>query len=668
MNAAKLPALVLALVFLLVPHGHALPWRTGGPQGGAIEALSTAPSDPDRLYVGTRRGLFRSDDGGGTWSKVGNRAEDVFLLTADPVDPDTLFIVTADAVYRSDDGGAVWTPLDVPSGVNVSALLIDPRNRETIYIGSRCEPFFKMSTPLWHESAGVFKSTDGGVTWDQSNDGLTGFQQCVEQLAIDPVSPDTLYATPIYSDNGYARSDDGGETWTTVDGRLPGGSVTADPADPSRRYGTTSYGGAAHFLVSGDAGRTWTATEPQLLGDGPLDSYWYGEVTTDPRNGRMFLATDSGAYRSGDGGMTWLPLEGPARDSIRGIELDPSSGALTIGTNNGLFRSAGYPWDQWEELGIPFVATGALEIVQHPSAPTTLFAMGGNRIYRTDDLGRTWTNAGDIIPSTGDRAFIAYDLEVDAAGDLYVMGFSGTGNQLLRLEQETGQWRRLSPPPSPFDHNSVTIRSMTADPRLPGEIYVGQVQEIAHSVDGGETWEHLPIPHSYLEDLAIDPVNSDTIWAATGDGIMKSLDRGRTWSVSRVLDHTSELVPQKIVISRSDPSVVYFFTRFFGPVGRTTNGGESWTTVVVPGDLTDLAISARDPELIFASTLTEGVFRSRNAGDSWEQIGQGLPPGEQFRSIAVDDLDAFIHVGTWSYGAWELPLGGEFRRRPVTRR
>ncbi len=223
----------------------------------------------------------------------------------------------------------------------------------------------------------------------------------------------------------------------------------------------------------------------------------------------------------------------------------------------------------------------------------------------------------------------------------------------------------LSPPPSPFDSYGRTLKFVTADPSTPGEIYVGQVQEIAHSRDGGESWEQLKLPWSYVTALSIDPRNSDVLYAATGIGIMKSANRGRSWSLKKELDQTGELVKTKIVISRSNPSVLYAFTRFFGPIDRSTDGGETWTTVLLGAELTDLAVGARNPDSLFGSTLRDGVFRSSDGGVSWQQIGAGLPEGEQIRSIAVDDGGAFVHAGTWSHGVWEWPLSQ--RRRPVSR-
>lgn len=210
------------------------------------------------------------------------------------------------------------------------------------------------------------------------------------------------------------------------------------------------------------------------------------------------------------------------------------------------------------------------------------------------------------------------------------------------------------------------MECVTADPGSPGEIYVGQVQEIAHSRDGGASWEQLRLPSSFVSALAIDPLDTSVIYAATGNGIMKSTDRGRSWSLKKELDQTREFVKTRIVISRSNPSVLYAFTRFFGPIDRSADGGETWTTVMLDAELTDLAIGARDPELLFGSTLRDGVFRSSTGGESWQQIGEGLPAGEQIRSIAVDDGGVFVHAGTLNHGVWELPLTFQ-RRRPVSR-
>lgn len=642
-----------------------LPWRTGGPSGGFVHSFAAAPSNPQRLYAGTGDGLFRSEDGGSTWARVGGRIEIVFHVAVDPADEKTVFLKTTDSLYKSVDGGEVWAPLSGVPSTNVSEILIDPRDGNTIYVASACDPFFKATSPAWHENAGIYKSIDGGKTWTKASAGLGGFQQCVVSLAIDPASPDTLYATPVYADGGYARSDDGAEFWRTAEGMVPGGGVAVNPADSTKRYGITSHPGTPHYLVSEDSGATWNEVMPRVLGEGPLDAYTYDSLQIDPRMGRLFLGTASGAYRSGDGGRNWLPLESAGRDAVRSLQFNDSTGELTIGTVNGVFRSDSYPWNEWRSLPIDFVATGIVKIVTDPSDTDSLYGMSGNRIFRTRDLGRHWEPVGEILPSIGRQPFRADDLAVDTEGSVYVVGFAGDEDHLLRLDRATGTWSELSPPPSPFDGSGRTLKFVTADPGTPGEIYVGQVQEIAHSRDGGESWEQLKLPSSYVTALSIDPIDSTVIYAATGSGIMKSVDRGRSWSLKRELDPAREFVKTRIVISRSNPSVLYAFTRFFGPIDRSADGGETWTTVLLDAELTDLAVGTRDPDSLFGSTLRDGVFRSSDGGESWKQIGEGLPEGEQIRSIAVDDGGTFVHAGTWSHGVWELPLSQ--RRRPVSR-
>ncbi len=147
------------------------PWRTGGPSGGFVYSVAAAPSNAQRLYAGTGEGLFRSEDGGSTWTRAGGRIEIVFHVAVDPADERTVYLRTTDSLYKSVDGVEVWAPLSVPPSTNVSGVLIDPRDGNTIYMASACDPFFKATSPAWHENAGVFKSTDGGGTWTKASAG-----------------------------------------------------------------------------------------------------------------------------------------------------------------------------------------------------------------------------------------------------------------------------------------------------------------------------------------------------------------------------------------------------------------------------------------------------------------------------------------------------------------
>ena len=653
-----------------------LRWRTGGPSRGFVHSFAAAPSNAQRLYAGTGEGLFRSEDGGSTWTRAGGRIEIVSHVAVHPEDETTVYLRTTDALYKSVDGGEVWAPLSAPPSTNVSGILIDPRDGDTIYMASGCDPIFKATSPAWHENAGVYKSIDGGNTWAKASAGLGGFQQCVVALAIDPASPDTLYATPVYTDGGYARSDDGGASWRTAEGMVPGGGVAVNSADPTKRYGITSHPGTPHYLVSEDSGATWNEVMPHVLEEGPLKAYTYDSLKIDPRTGHLFLGTASGAYRSGDGGRSWLPLESAGRDAVRSLQFDDSTGELTIGTVNGVFQSDSYPWNDWRSLPIDFVATGIVKLVTDPSDAASLYAMSGNRIFLTRTLGRQWEPVGEILPSSGSQPFRADDLAVGAQGHVYVVGFAGDKDHLLRLDPGSGTWSELSPPPSPFDSYGRTLKFVTADPGTPGEIYVGQVREIAHSRDGGESWEQLKLPSSFVTALSIDPLDSNVIYAATGIGIMKSSDRGRSWSLKKELDQTRELVKTKIVISRSNPSVLYAFTRFFGPIDRSADGGETWTTVLLNGELTDLAIGVRDPSSLFGSTLHDGVFRSSDGGGELaaDRRGASRRRADPFdRRRRQWNLRARGHLESWWLGVAALPaapadlatIGSRWREPPL---
>src|SRR5437667_179650 len=195
-------------------------WTTNGPEGGSINALAMDPQVPATLYAGANGGgVFKSTDGGGSWSAVNTGLTSTFVraLAIDPQASTTLYAGTNNGVFKSTDGAGTWSPANNGlANLSVNALAIDPQTPTTLYVGAPGNP------------GGVFKSTDGGGSWSLASTGLTN--PAVSHLAIDPQTPTTLYAGTVLSGTlagGVFKSTDGGgnwsaaTTWLPVDGPTP---------------------------------------------------------------------------------------------------------------------------------------------------------------------------------------------------------------------------------------------------------------------------------------------------------------------------------------------------------------------------------------------------------------------------------------------------------------
>ena len=198
MKNAMLSALFFVLLILLqsvlpVAWAGDNQWTSIGPEGGTVSTLVVDPANPATLYAVANGGIFKSTNGGGSWSltNVGLSAMPASILLIDPSNPSTQYAGThSNGLFKSTDGGGSWNPSNsgLPSSWWVDALVIDPSNPATLYAVNSY-------------SYGVYKSTDGGGSWKPFNTGLTSTYSA-NSLVIDPSNPATLY---MFADVGLFK-------------------------------------------------------------------------------------------------------------------------------------------------------------------------------------------------------------------------------------------------------------------------------------------------------------------------------------------------------------------------------------------------------------------------------------------------------------------------------
>ena len=279
-------------------------WTSKGLAGVYVRSLAIDPSTPSTLYAGTGHWfgngsaigeVYKSTNGGGSWSPANmGLGNPVVALAIDPSTPSTLYAGTyastfsPGGVLKSTNRGSTWAVASVglpTSDISVVAIAVDPTTPDTLYAGTY--------------SYGVFKSTNGGATWAAVNAGLPPTDLAVSSLAIDPTTPDTLYAGLAYgSDVGVYKSTDGGATWGALDtGSYPVHALAIDPISPGTIYAGTSYFGV---LKSTDGGITWGGANY-----GQFMETVFVALAIDPNMPSTVFAAGDGVYRSTDGGGTW---------------------------------------------------------------------------------------------------------------------------------------------------------------------------------------------------------------------------------------------------------------------------------------------------------------------------------------------------------------------------
>ncbi len=658
------------VALLLLPGSlFALDWSTHGPNGGAVAQVAFSPAAPRVVYAAGGAGVFRSDDAGDTWRATGGFLNDVTQLAVDPTNADVLVATAGSNIYKSTDGGATWRDVTgLLTSLRPSALVVDPANHSTLYLGSRCGPIgFKTgassvsaadvdsSNPF--AGAGVYRSVDGGETWTGQSNGLGGryFSLCVEELTLDPETPQHLFTSPVYTDGGFSESYDGGATWTRASADVPGLVVADHPVLPLTRYGVTSLSGFGQFLRSGDGGVTWHTVATAGVPASP-----YRDLKTDPASGRLFLATDNGVFRSGDGGDTWIDAGAPRIPTSR-VVVDRAAGYIFAANALGLLR-APIALGVWQQLTLGDPSTKVKQVVADPHDPSTVycviadyqinsapFAQHG-RIFVSHDGGGSW----QLLRENDSIEFGS--IAVDGAGDLYLNDRDG----FFRYRSATQEWtQRTTPPASTF----------AADPRRGGFLYAFNsnafVTVFAVSSDGGETWQSVKPPLlDGVESVVFDPAQPSTVYAGGLGGLARSTDSGMTWSP------LSEGDMRILAIAPSNRLRIYragYTTPDFSQgIGffRSDDGGASWTPLPLPelfGGVLAIAVDPGDAQSVWI--ISSGrIYHSSDGGATLQNAALPVPA----LGLAIAPDGSRLHAATQTFGVWEA-LVPHARRRAAGR-
>jgi photosystem II stability/assembly factor-like uncharacterized protein len=471
-------------------------WDPVGLQGTTVHALALDPEHPGTMYAALQgnikdgatdsKGILKTTDGGANWRDAGLKGRLITGLTLDPSNTDIVYATTSweGGVFKNEDGGRSrsWrTIADDPTlrfGSEFStALALDPRNPETIYVATGAD----VTTG---EGAGVAKSVDGGRSWRPTNAGLNGAR--VSALALAPGSPGTAYAA-VGPFRGVFKRVDG--KWRRVNTGLANRGVTAvavDPQDPASVYAGT-FGG---IYKSTNGGANWRSSFTASLHDDRIISG--PGLAVDPQHratvhaitaSHIGSAYESLIYRSQDGGRTW-----PSPSQVQAVRVPEPPGA-----------SIDQP-----------IPTPPLAI--DPLNPDTLYA-GGLGAHRSVDGGKTWRKAG--LPRSPVLA-----LAVDPEDTAVV--YAGTDAGLSKSTNAGATWQPLQ---GVLD--DVRIEALAVDPEYPRTVIAGTDQGVFWSTDGGDRWRrftHLP-PRTF-DALAVDR-SAGLLYAGANGGGIYELELGR---------------------------------------------------------------------------------------------------------------------------------------------
>ena len=608
---------------------------------GSVGAVAVAPSDPNVIYVGTGSacprgnvsigdGMYRSTDAGASWQHIGlERAGAISRIRIHPDDPDRLWVSVLGqifgsnperGVYRSTDGGATWEQvLYISDDAGMADLELDPFNPRVLYAAA-----WRVERKPWtlidgSDEGGLFRSTDGGDTWDRLEGGLpTGVLGRIG-VSASPARRGRLWTIITAADGrgGIFRSEDHGDSWKRVSDEpelLTRGwyysHIYADPADPN-----TVWGSNVRFFRSVDGGANW---ERVSTPHGDNHDLWI-----NPEQPHIMVqANDGGANVSVDGGRSWSTQNNQPTAEFYRVTVDNQFPYRIYGAqqDNSTISVPSRPMPELTPTQHWHSVAGAESghIAVHPEQPHLVYS--GNYLGRIDrydhrsGISRNMILYPEMQDGTAPRD-LRYRFQWNAPilisqHDPDVVYH--TSNYVHRTRDGGWSWETISPDLTTDDDEKQG---------MPG----GPVQ---HDHTGVEVY-------NTIFALAESPHRAGEIWAGSDDGrIHVSRDNGATW-----IDITPEGMPvdgtvNSIDVSRHDPERVYvaayrYRLNDYTPyLFRTDDGGATWTSATegLPENHF-VRVVREDPGadgLLFAGTEF-GLYASFDRGKSWESFQLNLP-------------------------------------------
>jgi len=703
-----------------------LEFRHIGPPGNRTSAVAGVPGNHQIGYIGAASGgVWKTSDGGANWRPVFDeqRAQSIGALAVSRSAPNEVWAGTGEpyyirlstshgnGVYKSTDGGETWTNMGLPRSGRIADIEVHPRNSDVVYVCAVGHGFAPQP------ERGVYRTQDGGQSWDRVltvNDS-TG----CSDLALNPKDPSTLYAGTWQVDidtwglhsggagSGVYVTRDGGENWEELAGDgLPTAqdsvgkvAVALAPSDPNRVYALLQRHDPILYRSS-DGGRSWRLVnrDHDMAERGP----YYTRMAVSSRNKNVLYFASVNFRMSRDGGETLADDVGVPGGDFHDIWVDPTDADRVMFAHDGGTTITENRLETFEYVVLPIAQLYQVRVddrvpywvytnrqdgpsFRGPSRSleggysTGLWhSVGGceSGMATPDTVSDRWVWSGCY-----DGGLQRHDLRTGYSRDVRVWPESGYG---VPPKNKRYRWNWNFPIEiSPHDHTQVYVGSQHVHVTQNGgqswqELSPDLTRDIeAHQGDSGElSTDNLnTFAASTLASIQESSLEEGTIWAGSYDGLVWiTQDGGETWT--DVTDNLPNLPPGGRV-SNIDPSDHDAGTAYlavnrmesgdFAPyIYRTTDYGQSWTRIdegIERSIFSPVHIVKEDPEqpgLLFAGT-ENAVWFSLDYGEHWQLLqdpdergtDNDLPAAPVY-GLAVQEHADDLVVGTYGRGVWIL--------------
>ncbi len=657
--AAGAPPLALAAASAAAAEPlPALEWRLLGPYRGGWSTMAVGvPEEPDTFYAGAAGGgVWKTTDAGHTWRPLSDAQPiaAVGALAVAPSDRRVIYVGTGQpeprydvgagtGVYRSVDEGKTWQPLGLAATRHIGAIAVDRRDANVVLVAAVGHLFGP------GRDRGVYRSADGGTTWQQTlyvNDS-TG----AVDLAVDPENPDLVYAstwtarvwpwlsyfTPLEGEGSAIwRSTDGGRSWGQLGGEgWPNGALgriglaVTRKAGASRIYATVAQSEGGTLYRSDDGGAHWLkVSDVHWVAD------WYmSRLTVAPQDPDTLYTVGQSIHESRDAGRTFTVVRGaPGGDDFHYLWINPRDPSHRIAASDQgatVTVNGGATWSDWYNQ-----PTGQFyHLATDHRFPYWIYSgqqdSGTVAIASRSDYGSL--SLRDWRPVGGDER----DYDLPDPEDPAIVYASGLGGRIARFDSRTGEAANVTPwpvasygkRPTDYRYHYNWFTPIAFSAQAPYVLYAG-AQVLFRSLDRGAHWQvaspDLSAGRAGTSDCGGSPVPARAL--ACGYGVINT-----------------------IMPSARDPAELWVGTDD-GLVWLTRDGTKNWQRVTPPGvpawaKVASIDLVAASPGTVYVAIDNHRqddthpyVYRTRDFGASWTEIGAGLPAGQYVSVVRADPV------------------------------